>query len=170
MKRTLIIAAFPGCGKSQCKKDHPNHLILDSDSSLFSWVWVEGEQNVERNPNFPNNYIEHIKENIGKVDVIFVSSHDVVRDALRENGIKYYLVYPNINLKDEYLERYKNRGSSLGFINLLNSKWDEWISELVHQKEEDKPYQTLIELSEGQYINDIIDMSIMDTYHAYFKL
>ncbi len=156
MKNTLIIAAFPGCGKSQCEKDHPNHIILDSDSSRFSWI--EGKENVERNPDFPNNYMKHIKENIGKADIIFISSHDVVRDALRENGIKYNLVYPNIDLKDEYLKRYENRGSSLGFINLLNSKWNEWIGEIVNQKEEDKPYQTLIELSKGQYINDIVIM------------
>ena len=32
-----------------------------------------------RNPEFPDNYIQPIKENIGKVDYIFVSSHKEVR-------------------------------------------------------------------------------------------
>ena len=87
------------------------YSILDSDSSEFSWIYrertddelqkikedlesmlspinadkeferVRHEKIKERNPNFPNNYIEHIKENIGKVDYIFVSSHLVVRQA-----------------------------------------------------------------------------------------
>lgn len=77
------------------------YSILDSDSSDFSWIYRERtddelqkikedfesmlsptnadkelerircEKIKERNPDFPNNYIEHIKENIGKVDYIF---------------------------------------------------------------------------------------------------
>lgn len=65
-------------------------MCLDSDSSNFSWVKDENGNNTkERNPEFPKNYIEHIKSNIGKVDVIFVSSHKVVREALE----CYHYVY-----------------------------------------------------------------------------
>jgi hypothetical protein len=42
-----------------------------------------------RNPDFPNNYIKHIQDNIDKVDYIFVSSHEVVRKALNEVGIDF---------------------------------------------------------------------------------
>ena len=38
--------------------------------------------------------IVDIKENIGKVDYIFVSTHKEVRDALIKNNLYFTLVYP----------------------------------------------------------------------------
>lgn len=87
MIETKIISAFPGTGKSWLFKNYPG-LFLDSDSSDFSWTSPG-----VRNPDFPSNYITHIKQNIGKYKKIFVSSHDVVRKALVENGIPFTLVY-----------------------------------------------------------------------------
>ena len=84
IKKTMVIAAFPGTGKSFCTKNEGEKFegILDSDSSNYSWIKDSNGQNTtERNPDFPNNYITHIKENIGKVDIIFVSSHKEVREA-----------------------------------------------------------------------------------------
>jgi hypothetical protein len=37
-------------------------------------------------------------------------------------------------LKQEYIERYKQRGSSDSFINLISENWDNWITELENQK------------------------------------
>ena len=114
----MVIAAFPGTGKSYCVKNEAEKFdgVLDSDSSNFSWKKdANGNNTTERNPDFPNNYIEHIKENIGKVDVIFVSSHKEVREALEKENIKYTLVYPNVFQKEDYIKRYKNRGNSESF-------------------------------------------------------
>ena len=87
MKKTMLVSAFPGCGKSHLFKNKGDKVILDSDSSTFD------------KSEFPKNYIKHIKENIGKADVILISSHDVVRDALLVNGIKFTLVYPRLMIK-----------------------------------------------------------------------
>lgn len=100
---------------------------MDSDSSNFSWVIEDGKKT--RNPNFPQNYINHIRENIGKYEFILVSSHKEVREALINNCIFFYLVYPSIRCKDEYLKRYLNRGSPIQFIELLKSNWDNWIND-----------------------------------------
>ena len=89
--RTRIISAFPGTGKSVYHEKHPL-TTLDSDSSNFSWIEVDGVK--LRNPQFPENYIEHIKKNIGIYDFIFVSSHSVVREALVNNSI-----HPPLNEK-----------------------------------------------------------------------
>jgi hypothetical protein len=139
-KNTKIISAFPGCGKTHLFKN-TDLIILDSDSSKFD------------KKHFPDNYIKHIKENIGKVDIILVSSHDVVRKALVENDIFFYLIYPNIELKDDYIDRYKERGSPENFINLLDSKWIQWITEVENQSNCFK-----IELSKNQYLSDILDI------------
>lgn len=130
--KTMVIAAFPGTGKSYTTQQEANKFegILDSDSSQFSWLKdKEGKNTDVRNPDFPANYIKHIKENLGKVEVIFVSSHKEVREALEKEGIDYFLVYPNIFQKKDYIERYKKRGNNNKFINLLSANWELWIEE-----------------------------------------
>ncbi len=132
--RTKIISAFPGTGKSYYHKLHPG-TTLDSDSSNFSWVKDENGNNTkERNPNFPENYIEHIKANIGKYEYIFVSSHKEVREALLDNCLFFFLVYPDRGRKEEFIQRYKDRGNNESFIQLVESKWDEWINELDYYR------------------------------------
>lgn len=128
MIQTYIISAFPGTGKSYFHKNHPN-ISLDSDSSEFSWIINESGDKI-RNPEFPKNYINHIKENIGKYKFIFVSSHKEVRDLLNLNCIFYYLVYPEINSLSDYVKRYEERGSSKEFIDLVSKNWRIWLKEL----------------------------------------
>lgn len=147
---TKVIAAFPGSGKTFFFNTHSN--CLDSDSSDYSWIKdLEGKNTKERNPDFPGNYIKHIRENLGKVDIIFVSSHGVVRDALVEAGIKFTLVYPNILLKNEYIKRFQERKSPQGFIDLLDRNWELWTVECHLQENCEK-----VELKSGQFITDVI--------------
>lgn len=122
--RTRIISAFPGTGKTTFYEKYKD-ITLDSDSSNFSWVTQEGKK--IRNPDFPQNYINHIKDNIGKYRFILVSSHKEVRDALIDNCLFFYLAYPALEHKNDYLKRYKERGSSEAFIQLLENNWDAWI-------------------------------------------
>ncbi len=145
MVDTKIISAFPGTGKSYF---HQNTGLqtLDSDSSTYSWV-----SKGVRNPDFPNNYISHIRDNIGSADVILVSSHKEVRDALVNGDIHYTLAYPDRSLKDEYVERFRQRGSPDTFVELVSTNWDNWISELEAQKSCDH-----IRLSKGQYLSDVL--------------
>lgn len=145
-KMTKVISGFPAVGKSFLSSQS-DLTVLDSDSSNFSWI-----QEGERHPDFPNNYIEHIKSNIGKVDYILVSSHDIVREALKDNNIRYTLVYPSAHLKDEYLERYRSRGNNEGFIKFIGSKWDEFITDI-----EKETFPHLTRLGSGQYLSDVMD-------------
>jgi len=137
IKSTILLSAFPGTGKSHLFKNNKNLKILDSDSSTFD------------KKDFPENYIKHIKENIGVVDIICISSHEEVRKALVDNGLMFLLVYPNIELKDEYIERYETRGNDKGFIELLTDKWDEWITDVSEQKN-----CIRIELGKNEFIGD----------------
>lgn len=151
MKNTKIIAAFPGTGKTHFFNSHSD--CLDSDSSHYSWIKDEhGNNTKERNPNFIRDYMNHITENIGKFKYIFVSSHAEIRKGLVDNGYEFTLVYPNILLKEEYLKRFIQRGSPEGFVNLLNSKWDEWITECTNQENCKKE-----ELQIGEFISDVIE-------------
>lgn len=144
MIETKIISGFPGTGKSyyvnygEGNDYMPQGFALDSDSSKFD------------KSKFPQNYIKHIKENIGKAKIIFVSSHKEVRDALVENNIPFTLVYPNKTLKIEYIKRYIQRGSPDAFIDLIYENWNNWIEELQNQEK----CKHLV-LNEGEYMYNI---------------
>lgn len=149
---TRVISAFPATGKSYFTKN-TSLKVLDSDSSNFSWVINEDGTKV-RNPNFPKNYIEHIKENLGKVDIIFVSSHKEVRDALVENKLFFTLFRPNYFIKEEYIKRFIERGNDEKFIKFIDENWENFIDELCLQDGCE-----IICLEKGQYISDIISLN-----------
>lgn len=158
-KNTKIIAAYPACGKSYFAENARDYfegefpIVLDSDSSQFSWIYENGEKTDKRNPDFPQNYINHIKNNIGKADIIFVSSHDVVRKALGKNKIKFTLVVPQKNCLNEWMIRYINRGNDNDFIDTQINNWDKWLDEIDEEK---GTYSKIIKLEQRQYISDVI--------------
>lgn len=161
MKDTKIISAFPACGKTYVFENFKDKVILDSDSSKFSWVIV-GNQKV-RHPDFPQNYINHIKENIGKADYILVSTHENVRRALEEAGIDFYLVYPERNLKEEWIGRCFLRGNRENFCLLIADNWDNWMDDL----EEDSKNHKFITLRSGEYLSNVI--KFMDEFCSILK-
>jgi hypothetical protein len=140
---TKIVAAFPGCGKTHyCNYDSdymPDGFAMDSDSSKF------------HKSTFPQNYIDHIESHIGKVKIIFCSTHKCVREELLQRHIPFVLAYPGISLKYEYLQRFVNRGSSAEFIKTIERNWDQWIEELQNQK----GCEHLV-LKFGQYLNQVV--------------
>ena len=134
-KPTIVISAFPACGKSYTYNHYNGnpYTMLDSDSSKFSWVYENGVKTDKRNPNFITDYMDHIKENIGKVDCIFVSSHKEVREALRDNKIKYFMVYPELSMKEEMLQRMKDRGNDKNFISMMEKNYEKFITEIEEE-------------------------------------
>lgn len=136
-KDTKIFSVFPVSGKTYAAKKltEEGYKVLDLDSNNYShWYKYENdffikEQEVQ-NPSFPQNYIKVIEEAIGKYDFIFISTHKKVRDYLENKNIKYSLIYPNHNMKEEWIGRCYLRGNNHGFCNKLVSNWDQWIKEL----------------------------------------
>lgn len=158
MKETLVVSAFPACGKSYTYEKYGNRkVILDSDSSEFSWIETRerrpgGKVIRERNPDFPNNYINHIKENIGKTDIIFVSSHLNVRQALTDAGIKYVTVYPKRNCRLAWVGRMYLRGNDLEFISFINDNWDKFMNDIHSEPHGDN----LLRLGADMYLDEIL--------------
>lgn len=150
MKKAIVICGFPGVGKTCVANNRTN--ILDAESSAFSWIWNPEnlEKGRERNPEFPTNYIRYIKENMEQYDVILVSSHQDVRDALKAEGIGYIIVCPYFSNRNEYLIRYLQRGSSIEFIEQLNRNWNTFIEDLVNDG------SPIIWLEDGKYLKDVL--------------
>lgn len=159
----LVASAFPAVGKSTIFKEaaerglKPGHVhfndftkeyevtvpsgdgipVFDSDSSKFDKEF------------FPGNYVKHIKSVLEQFDdvIILVSSHKDVREMLRSQGIDYVLAYPQRELKEEYIRRYKARGNAEGFIGMMENSWNDFIDSC-----EEDPTDTKIVLGEGEFL------------------
>ena len=149
--KTIICAGFTGVGKSFFIKSNPNLKCMESESSNFTDNRGTNRILITENSEWPNNYLNHIKENIGKYDIIFVSTHKELRESLTENNIEFLLVYPDISLKEEYLERYKKRGSSNDYLKLVDKNWETWINQLENEK------CKKIVLNSNEYLSDMFN-------------
>lgn len=149
--KAIVISGFPGVGKTYYYDEAMNvgANVLDSDSSSFSWITIGGEKT--RNPEFPKNYMHYVKEQLTHVKLILVSSHREVRKALFDQGIHFMLVYPDISLKDEYLQKFKDRGNSHSFITFISENWESFIKDIEAQKGCD-----LIKLKSGQFLTSVL--------------
>lgn len=115
-KDTVIISGFPGVGKSFLGKGNDDSIDLDSSRYVGEDKW--------------QRYKERIKDTIGVYKYVFVSSHQETRNILDELGFKYYVVYPDKNLKEEYIRRYKERGDKEEFVNLMDNNFDYFIDSI----------------------------------------
>ena len=165
----MIISAFPTIGKSYAY-DHMKNIeglkVFDSDSSLFSWMYdtkfdmdkfeesgyLQPVTIRRRNPDFPNNYIEYIKENMGSASYMFVSSHENVRHAMKDANIPYILIYPERSMLSEIVGRCYLRGNDDKFIKVLIDNWDSWIDSC----ENDTGAIDKIVLGHNEYLLDLI--------------
>ena len=173
-KKTYVISAFPGCGKSWCFNNlQDKYKMLDSDSSNFSWAYGEEGQNLGRNPDFPQNYISHIKENLnsGEYDFIFVSSHEDVRNALEKENIPYFLVYPENTRhnKEIWKKRLVDRGSPNLLVETVMYNWENWIDDISMET-----WPILIPLGDndnGVYIDEkLLDDTKACEWDGYFEV
>jgi hypothetical protein len=137
-----VICAFAGLGKTTFAKQHPD-ICIDMESSWWSKIPVQkysefednGEQEFINNPNFPENYVKAIQENVGKYEYILISSSIYVQELLRKNNIFYYLIYPTPDKKEEYVKRYIGRQSSMKFIDCITRNWDERLNHHKNTKD-----------------------------------
>jgi len=147
--KTKIISAFPGTGKTYFQTRNSDKKIVDLDSNNFTSGHDSGGKVLSE--DFPLNYIQAIKEQIDKSDVLFISIHREVRDMLINTGIDFTLVYPKSELKEEYLERFRKRSDPEQFVELISKNWYAILKELESQKN-----CRHVVLGSGEYITDVL--------------
>lgn len=148
---TKIVSAFPGTGKSYFSITSDSQIsTIDLDSGPYTLGY--GKDGKPRNPDFPVNYMNAIKENLGKSDVLFVGCQPEVVRILRDINAPFVLVYPERTLKKEYIERFTKRKNTKSFVDLLSKNWDVFFDFLESQTECE-----FIVLKSGQHISDIVD-------------
>ncbi len=142
-KRAIIISGFAGIGKTGLVEHdsfYEGKKIFDLSSSYF-----------RKNEGWEKNYCDIVESISKEYDYIFISNHKQVVDEMLKRGLKFYIVYPMQNCRDEYVRRFIERGNSEEYITKFIKNWDRFISELDNVKSENK-----IKLRSGQYLSDVI--------------
>lgn len=132
IQRNVILAGFPGTGKSYAGEVLPDKC-LDCESSFWHWntEWLcDKTQPKIVNKEWPVNYIDFIWQAAteSRSKYILTSTHKEVLTAFKERGFIFYIVAPLD--KEESLERYRRRGSPQSFIDSLNENWDKYMEDL----------------------------------------
>lgn len=100
LKSGTILIGYQGVGKSTVAKSDIDFIDLESGS-----FWVDGK----RDPLWYKSYC-YIAEHLCKQGYnVFVSSHQVVREQLRNSDCRVMVIYPSLYLKDRWIERLEKR-------------------------------------------------------------
>ena len=155
LRKTLVISAYPCCGKSYLKEHGlRNYSILDSDSSKFSWIerpYTEKElDGVLSLFNTTGNLlpVESIK-NIYRKETRKVRNPNFVEDYI--NHIK--------NMINEWIGRMYLRGSTNEFIDKQIEMWDKNVGNIDNEPHGKFVYRLNVN---GGYIGSIVEDIIED--------
>lgn len=129
---TVVVSAFPCLGKTTAAARFPR-LFRDLEYSDYHWI-IDETGSKTKNPLWPQNYIEAIKNlsTSGMYKTVFVSSHDEIRKAMKEAGVKYTNVFPQDTpeMKRVYMERLKARDPKSPLVPLLDENYSSFIENM----------------------------------------
>ena len=153
-EKTTIISAFSCLGKTYLGNKYEN--ILDLEASHDKWIYHDKElaKDVEKrkgvtnrilNPEYPENYIRKIIENLNKYDVILITPEKRIRQILKEKKLDYIIAWP---VKSNFVsKRSLERGNNTYFAEGLAKSWNTWYPE-----EDEK----VLWVSEKEYLEDVL--------------
>ena len=169
MKEKILILAYMGTGKTWCEQKYSN--IFDFDFQDFKFVYDKSiahlplEQrkgNVAlrtENPAYPKNWISALLDKLeNEENIVTVPFIDHVFDAVNSDlfktkakDVRVILAAPRRDNFDEYIERFKSRGNSDGFIERRSKEWPT-LSDLFENSEN---YEK-ITLRPNQFLDDAL--------------
>lgn len=175
-RKTQIVSAFAGCGKTEMAKRHPD-LAVDIESSDYRWRWPEVLQSVDPdsrkgisgtregelrwpNPEWPGNYIDRIcaEYDRGKWEYVLISMHqEVVEHLILNRHIPIIRVYPPYEDKNDYLRRYRARGNAEPFVTFMELMFN--ITVRAAEAKRNESYNRMGEvvfLSSGEFLEDAL--------------
>jgi hypothetical protein len=126
---TLLIASFAAMGKTTFAKQHPD-IALDIESIHYARNYIKQHPNDEiakgdkiwtDNPHYPDNYINEVLDNIGKYKVIFLTLGQSILSELDKRDLKYTILYPGPNRKQQILVDSRKRGNNEEFVDFLDA-------------------------------------------------
>lgn len=168
-KGSHVLAAFGGMGKSHFARAYPS-VAIDLEAIPYKYIYYRSEhlhaltrqdyeglkQVHERtvNPNFPENYIHDIVQNLGRYAFIMVVLSPEALSGLEALDISYAIAYPEASAKGELMDRMRARGNNEAFISkigqlLATQDEKEFLLGSLHP-------DAFFTLGPGEYIEDLI--------------
>lgn len=99
----------------------------------------------------PEVYLSMVLGDINKCAYTFIPIEFEALKILTDNGIEVNLVYPEKELKEEYLERYIEMGVDFIILDYYMTHWDEFID--IFKRQVNCKH---IVLQSGQYLQDVL--------------
>lgn len=166
MKKTLIVSAFPGCGKTYLYENQ-EHLTFKNEKFTFQ---DSDSSHYEKHENWAKEYVNDLKKLLGTVDFIFVSQHEILLAELEAQHIPFVVVAPDNSkselsdkqrqlIKQQWFGRFILRDNSHikdfdKWLNCLKKNYDDWTSSDNLKKHH--PIK-IIRLKEDEYLSDVIE-------------
>lgn len=128
----IVIAGFSGVGKTTLSKKYKNVIDLDSaefvyDDSEIMHIDFEARKGMDRkpNPNWPQNYINAIKNAMNNYDFVLVWDRPDALEEYKKNNIKFWFCYPEKSALSIYKNRYLNRGNTKMYVEKKINQYNE---------------------------------------------
>lgn len=160
MDKNYVYSVFAGLGKTTLAKQ--NDSFIDLESSDFQWIGKstektkEGLKGTDRvfNPKFPENYIQAIKEFLEDGKNVLISAQPKVLDLVEKEKLPLITVYPlnTEKCKRELLQRYADRGNPEPFIKLMESNFENFVTDMESRNDSVEGYYVV---GEGLYLSDL---------------
>lgn len=170
MKRTLIISAFPACGKTYLYQNQDVLLFTNIYEQRIHYSFIDIDSSKFKKENdWERKYVDSIEENMGKVDFILICQHDEVLYELSLRDIPFITVAPcnepwsdpknNMIVKQQWFGRIILRDNSHihdlnTWLKKLSENYDKWTS--VDNLTKYYPV-SFFTLNANQYLGDIIE-------------
>ena len=128
----MIVAAHAGTGKTHFAKKYP-HKVIDFVCMPYKYFLpanTEDNETCKANsnhimrPEWPDNYAADLISMQNSDKTILIPSIIPVLQMLDIEDIPYLLVYPQRDAKEDYLQRYIDRGNSENFLDIFIQGWD----------------------------------------------
>ena len=170
MKRTLIVSAFPGCGKTYLSENQDKlRFKFFGESKKFSFCDSDSSH-WKKCENWQKQYVDDIEKKLGTVDFLFVSQHEDVLAELETRHIPFVVVAPDNSewlsddekrlVKQQWFGRFVLRDNShikdfanWRWLNTLKDNYDAWTS--VEHLTKHNPVSFFL-LEQNQYLSSII--------------
>lgn len=130
-KDKIYIWAFPGMGKSSLNT--PKN-VLDADCKMFEYhlppaqkSWLHRPQilpGVSPQADYPQNYLDYIQN--ADAEIVLLNCHLSVLSGFDQE--KLLLVYPSVELKPVYLDRYRQRKDHPSFVQHMEESFEDVVA------------------------------------------
>lgn len=165
---TMIISAFPGCGKTYLYENQ-GRLIFPYLGERMKFKFSDSDSSrYKKERGWEKNYVNDVEKKLGTVDFLFISQHEEVLQELHNRDIPFIVVSPNNAywtsdsdrqlVKQQWFGRFVLRDNShikdfSSWLSELKCNYDDWTS--IEHITKYAPVSFFL-LDETQYISDII--------------